>query len=256
MKQLDFDNVIKKTFDKKVNRDATTHGENFMKYNSMNDAEKEVFLGGTCNGSEWRDAFIKDCIVPCFNPVVEDWNDAAQAAEVEAKLRCGIHLYVITPLMEGTFSIAEAVESAIVNPKGTVFVICLKDGSFEFTPSALKSLTAVAGIISKYGGSCHTVPSIDKLGNVAKGVSSIKRGFASTLIVQIQSHPHKFGGIHGVQVTYDFINLARGIIQFFNDKIGSVFNMAAIKSLKDAKEAQEGRTDDRKSRKVEGYDKN
>jgi hypothetical protein len=33
---------------------------------------KKVFLGGTCNGSAWRDAFIKDLQIDYFQPQGED----------------------------------------------------------------------------------------------------------------------------------------------------------------------------------------
>ncbi len=33
---------------------------------------KKVFLGGTCNGSLWRDALIKKLNIDYFNPVVPD----------------------------------------------------------------------------------------------------------------------------------------------------------------------------------------
>ena len=36
-----------------------------------------VFLGGTCNGSTWRDELIPMLEVSFFNPVVPDWNGEA-----------------------------------------------------------------------------------------------------------------------------------------------------------------------------------
>ncbi|KKM04114.1 hypothetical protein LCGC14_1767460, partial [marine sediment metagenome] len=97
-------------------------------------------------------------------------------------------------------------------------------------------------------------PTVKGLIHVAREIDKIKRGFASTVVIQLQSHPIKFGGIHGIQV-YDLINISKCIIQFFNDKFGSVYNMETIHLLNKAKERQEARTADRKARKVEGYDK-
>lgn len=39
--------------------------------------KKRVFLGGTCNGSMWRDKLIKDLKCDFFNPVVDDWTEEA-----------------------------------------------------------------------------------------------------------------------------------------------------------------------------------
>ena len=38
---------------------------------------KKVFLGGTCNGSKWRNELIPSLNVDYFDPVVEDWNEEA-----------------------------------------------------------------------------------------------------------------------------------------------------------------------------------
>ena len=43
-----------------------------------------IFLGGTCNGSNWRDKLIpmlSNKFEP-FNPVVDDWNEEAQQEEI------------------------------------------------------------------------------------------------------------------------------------------------------------------------------
>ena len=254
MKAKDFDGVLTRAFNKKLNVDATPRGKSFVKYFSFNGAEKEVFLGGTCNESEWRDELVKHLKLPYFNPVVDDWNDVARIAEEEAKLRCGIHLYVITPKMTGVFAIAEAVKSAMVNPKGTFFVAVYEDGEDRFSQSQIKSIKATSDMISDLGSETFVMPTVKGLIYVAKEINKVKRGFASTVVIQLQSHPIKFGGVHGIQ-HYDMLNIVKAIIQFFNDKFGSVYNMETIHLLNKAKERQEARTADRKVRKVEGYDK-
>ena len=42
----------------------------------------KVFLGGTCNGSNWREELIKELDIDYFNPVIENWDDKAQVNEV------------------------------------------------------------------------------------------------------------------------------------------------------------------------------
>jgi hypothetical protein len=74
-----------------------------------------IFLGGTCAGTNWRDeliALLKNCNVEWFNPIVEDWTPECQANEENEKNnKCNVHLYVITPEMQGVYSIAEIVNS-------------------------------------------------------------------------------------------------------------------------------------------------
>ncbi len=74
-----------------------------------------IFLGGTCAETTWRDELIEglkryEC--EWFNPVVKDWTPECQAIEEEEKnKKCNVHLYVITPEMQGVYSIAEIVNS-------------------------------------------------------------------------------------------------------------------------------------------------
>jgi hypothetical protein len=67
-----------------------------------------VFLGGTAANNPWRDGLIKRlaaCGVPLeclFNPVVPDWNEAAQIAEEEAKKAATVMFFCIAdPRQEG-----------------------------------------------------------------------------------------------------------------------------------------------------------
>ena len=72
----------------------------------------KVFLGGTCNGTTWRDELMP--LLPCefFNPVVEDWTpDCIEKEDYEKDHLCDIHLYLITPAMKGIYSIVEMMNS-------------------------------------------------------------------------------------------------------------------------------------------------
>ena len=66
----------------------------------------KIFLGGTCNGSNWRDELIPKLQCDYFNPVVKDWTPACQEEERRQRQGCDVVLYVITPLMEGVYAIA------------------------------------------------------------------------------------------------------------------------------------------------------
>ena len=93
-----------------------------------------VFLGGTCNGSTWRSRIIPLLNCDYFDPVVSEWNEAARARELDARAHADIVLYALTPLMEGCYSVAEAVDDSNKRPASTVMVLlAAPDGGKEFT---------------------------------------------------------------------------------------------------------------------------
>jgi hypothetical protein len=111
----------------------------------------KVFLGGTCNGSTWREKLIPLLKIDYFNPVVEDWTPECQKEEYRQKQICNLHLYVITPKMTGTYSIAELIDSSNKNPKGTVFMVLTEDDGLRFDEGQLRSLRAVTDMAKKNG---------------------------------------------------------------------------------------------------------
>ena len=102
----------------------------------MEENKKERwFLGGTCAETTWRNELmplLDDKGIEYFNPVVEDWTEECQAIEEDEKNnKCNVHMYCITPEMQGVYSIAEIIHSAhLANTYGTsvdkvVFVVTL-----------------------------------------------------------------------------------------------------------------------------------
>lgn len=83
----------------------------------------EVFLGGTCNGDDWRSDFISKLTRDYFNPVVDDWNEEAQKQEIYERGNADYVLYCLTPDMIGFYSIAEVVEDSNKRPDKTIFVV-------------------------------------------------------------------------------------------------------------------------------------
>ncbi|MBE9581542.1 MAG: hypothetical protein IMF18_07990 [Proteobacteria bacterium] len=112
---------------------------------------KRVFLGGTCNGSKWRDELIPLLKIDYFNPVVEDWDDDAQAEETRQKKLCDFNLFVITPKMTGVYAIAEVTECSIARPASTLFCVLDEDDGLEFTEGLSRSLDAVVKLIKGFG---------------------------------------------------------------------------------------------------------
>jgi hypothetical protein len=119
----------------------------------------KVFLGGTHNGSLWRQELIPLLRIDYYNPIVEgDYTKAVQKEEIRQRELCDICLYVITPRMTGLYAIAEAVDDSNKRPEKTVFCILRSDfgenqfDSLVFMPEQMKSLDQVARLIIDNGG--------------------------------------------------------------------------------------------------------
>ena len=107
----------------------------------------EVFLGGTCNESQWREQLIPLLQCDYFNPVVKDWNEEAQMLEIKKRQECDFIVYVITPKMTGVYSIAEVVDDSNKRPDRTVFCILEEDDSNEFMEHQTKSLEMTKNLV-------------------------------------------------------------------------------------------------------------
>ena len=116
---------------------------------------KKVFLGGTCNGSTWRDEmmpYLDELGIDYFNPVVDDWTEDDQVNELKQREECDYCLYTITPKMSGVYSIAEVVDDSNKRPIKTILVLLRGDGKEEFNEGQWRSLKAVAKLVKSNGG--------------------------------------------------------------------------------------------------------
>jgi Nucleoside 2-deoxyribosyltransferase like len=113
--------------------------------------EIEVFLGGTCNDSNWREELIPLLKIKYFNPVVEDWNETILKIEYEKKKTCDYILYTITPKFDGLYSIAEVVDDSNKRSKKVIFCILKRDEDGQFSTWQLKSLKLVENMIKNNG---------------------------------------------------------------------------------------------------------
>jgi len=131
----------------------------------------KVFLGGTCNGSDWREKILpllQEQGIDYFNPVVDEWNKEARERELKARKTCDILLYCITPKMTGCYAIAEMVDDSNKQPEKTVFILLCDDHydppvmhgergkSMTFSPRQYVSLMAVGHMITSNGGRFFT----------------------------------------------------------------------------------------------------
>lgn len=112
----------------------------------------KVFLGGTMNNSRWREKIIPNLKIDYFNPMVRVWDENAQLNEAEEKKNCDILLFVITPLMTGSYSIAEVTDASNKTPEKTVLCILNEDAGKKWSPFQEKSLSAVKNLVQENGG--------------------------------------------------------------------------------------------------------
>lgn len=130
----------------------------------------KIFLGGTCNESTWRDNLIKLLEIDYFNPVVDDWNEEAYQNELKERQNDDFVLYTITPLMTGTYSIAEVVDDSNKRPEKTIFCLLEKDNDKTFNEGQLRSLDKVGIMVKNNGGKYF-----HSLEEVAKYVNNINK---------------------------------------------------------------------------------
>lgn len=133
---------------------------------------KKIFLGGTVNGSTWREELIlllDKNKISYFNPVVEDWNEAVQQEEIHQRQTCDFVLYVITKEILGFYSIAEAVDDSNKRPEKTIFCY-LEEG---FDNHQIKSLQAIARMVK--GNGAHFFNSLEEVAGWLNNQEKVKR---------------------------------------------------------------------------------
>jgi Nucleoside 2-deoxyribosyltransferase like len=114
---------------------------------------KKVFLGGTCNGSRWREEIRPLLTIDYYDPVVPGpWNEEAYQRELHERSTSDFVMYVITPKMMGFYSIAEVADDSNKRPERTLFCYLMNDGENMFTSVQLKSLAATARMVKNNGG--------------------------------------------------------------------------------------------------------
>jgi hypothetical protein len=112
---------------------------------------KKVFLGGTCNGSKWRDKLIPKLKMNYFQPQSDDWTPEMMEEELRQREICDFCLYVITPKMTGFYSIAEIVDDSNKRPSKTIFSFLKEDDGNLFSEHQLKSLEQTGKMVKENG---------------------------------------------------------------------------------------------------------
>lgn len=112
---------------------------------------KKVFLGGTCNGSKWRDELIPKLQIDFFQPQSDDWTLQMMEEEIRQREICDFCLYLITPKMTGFYSVAEVVDDSNKRPDKTIFSFLNEDEDKTFSEHQLKSLAQTGRMVKKNG---------------------------------------------------------------------------------------------------------
>ena len=112
----------------------------------------KVFLGGTVNGSKWRDYIIPQLRIEYFNPVVAIWNDEAHEKEQYEKRTCDYCLYVLTPKLTGFYALAEIVHDCHSRPDKVIYCFLKDDQERFFTGAELRSLEELGQLVVSLGG--------------------------------------------------------------------------------------------------------
>lgn len=121
--------------------------------------DMKIFLGGTCNNSTWRDKLIpllEDIGMNYFNPIVGNLTYEDIIKENKEKEICDINLFIISPLMDGVYPIAEIVDLSNKSSYKVLFVIAnediKEDGSIiKFDNAQYKSLSNTVKLVQNNG---------------------------------------------------------------------------------------------------------
>ena len=122
---------------------------------------KKVFLGGTCNGSMWREILKPKLKIDYFDPVVPNWNEEAYQRELKERRECDYCLYVITPKIAGFYVIAEVVDDSNKRPDKTVYCTVDEDDGTLFSKKQVNSLVAIGRMVRHNGG--HWLKNLDEV---------------------------------------------------------------------------------------------
>jgi TIR domain-containing protein len=111
----------------------------------------KVFLGGTVNGSKWRNIVKEQLVIDYFDPVVDIWNDAAYERELSERRNCDYLLYVLTPKMTGYYAVAEVTDDSYQRPDRTLYCYLPEDGEDKFIEDQISEFESLGIVISNNG---------------------------------------------------------------------------------------------------------
>jgi len=106
-----------------------------------------VFLGGTINGSNWRQRLIEKLKVNYFDPVVSDWNPDHRRTEEMAKSAAALLVYAITPKQTGFYTIAEMTHAVFGDLRRVAILILDEDDGVLYEEHQQASISAIKELL-------------------------------------------------------------------------------------------------------------
>ena len=110
-----------------------------------------VFLGGTCNQSTWRERLIPALEIDYFDPLVNEWNDESYQKELVARETADFCLFVITPKFEGYFALAEVVDTSYKRTDRTIYCFLPEDEGQSFNEQQTSVLENIGQLVEANG---------------------------------------------------------------------------------------------------------
>lgn len=114
----------------------------------------KVYLGGTFNGSTWREYFKPMLSLinwGWFDPVVADGTSVCKSEEIKQRKLCNICIYTITPEMEDPLNITQTIKDSNKYLDSTIIILLKNDGESSFTLKQWLDLQDEAKVISGRG---------------------------------------------------------------------------------------------------------
>ena len=133
---------------------------------------KDVFLGGTCGESTWREKASDDLPgLTLFNPQlhVDTWNADAYGRERLFLNKEKVILFVMTPETYNRFSYVEAIDSAHRRKGNVYYTFIEEDHGKKFTDDELAIIKQIGYMVEYAGG--HYFDKYDK------AIAAIKKHF-------------------------------------------------------------------------------
>lgn len=126
----------------------------------------KVYLGGTANGSIWRESLIPHLKIDYYNPIVNGKpNEGDFYYEKNEAYDCNYYLYVVTPVMQTGYTIAEAINHSNRFKEKVIFCLLRNDTqrteednciSHHFSDYEYDTYTRIGEMIKKNGGHFYT----------------------------------------------------------------------------------------------------
>lgn len=137
-----------------------------------------AFLGGTINGSNWRQKLAEKLSVNYFDPVVNDWNPDHRRTEEMAKSAAKVLVYAITPKQTGFYTIAEMTHAVFGDSRPVAVLILDEDDGVLYEEHQQASISAIKELLNQRIG-LHLFDNVEELAhhlNKVIGEPEVPRG--------------------------------------------------------------------------------